>query len=876
MGILELLQISAIPATLVVLGGLLVLHREPMEKGGRNFLLYLLACLVLIDLIILLASLFWETPYDQAKFYLSSSSLPLLAGILALTVLQLGSMWRLGSLSRRQILLAALLSLILIGLGALFFGSQNLSPLSGLGIVLFLGLVLALVWAAGLRWRWLAGIFLLLALAGMIAFNEPVAGWLRRNVDSTTPIGFNIALSVISFSFALLTVPLIAVLVQRALKPRVQEPAPDDDTDRAEAAQLSSAKRKPRRTAVLQLGAAALLLAGLLYTIYWTCIWDHTSDGLGGIFLSQPGVILGIGAGMLLTIFSTGWRRMAGLLFMVLVPLMLNQTFKFGWQAWYHEITEERAARIAAALEDYHARTGRYPQELKELAPRDLLIVPRPVILQGESWCYQSTSDSYRLGSVFREFWSSPWSIQIYASAGEPLPSVWACDARLEELKASYDASLVYQPIEQEERLPESEVPVARQSIAPAVEGSRLRPGRWSPDGRYLTFSSDDSLGFLDVSEGQVCSGEGEISIAADAWASSAWLTDGRVLVVTRDGDLLLQEPCGTADALPGGDAASFSEVMAADHESGSVLLKTEADFWILDGATLTLKQVDVVAPNPYELHWDRAAWLTGGARLAISRLNGRDSSEGSTLYIIDGQNGEVLLSLPRASAYDQSAPGVEWLSKSELLLIGGGTLAILDLSADPPQERNALQELLGLDLEFPDEISGMGSVIDHQGGGYYLAVRANHPRNQSLYLYSSISGQVQAFEHQMHSLLFFPDGQLLWMPKFEPEPTYQDEYDLVWVGEPDRSGEHLTVTGHTPRSYPTLFVEAAPGGKGLYFGSSQGVSLVSIADGTLLGFWDLGGGTASVTSPENPAAKQRAVAVVDGVGLFIIPGLSE
>jgi hypothetical protein len=71
MGMLELILISAIPATLVVLGGLLVLHRAPAEKAGRNFLIYLLACVALADLIILLGTLFWETPYDQANFYLA-------------------------------------------------------------------------------------------------------------------------------------------------------------------------------------------------------------------------------------------------------------------------------------------------------------------------------------------------------------------------------------------------------------------------------------------------------------------------------------------------------------------------------------------------------------------------------------------------------------------------------------------------------------------------------------------------------------------------------------------------------------------------------------------------------------------------------------
>jgi hypothetical protein len=647
--------------------------------------------------------------------------------------------------------------------------------------------------------------------------------------------------------------------------------------EQEEAAQHTSSRRRQRRRAVLQLGAAALLLAGLLYTIYWTSIWDQTSDGLGGIFLTYPGAMLGIGAGMLLTIYSAGWRRLAGLLFLVLVPLLLSQALKRGWQASYHAITEARAANIAAALEKYHARTGAYPQELKELAPRDLLLIRQPVLLQGEPWCYQGDVDSYRLGAVFREYFSSPLSIQIYASAGDPPDSGWACDARLAELKEVYDAHFSEPPVyPQEERPPQSEISMPRQTLKPVAEGTSLRAGHWSPDGRYLTFSDSTRLQFLDVSESRVCTGDREVSLFEDPHALTAWLPDGQLLIVTNEGNLALQSPCEAAQPLAGGDAASFSEVLAADPGSGNLLLKAEGSFWILDGGSLALKQVEDATPNPYELHWDNAAWLTGGSRLAISRLNGRDRSEGSTLYIVDGKNGDVQFSLPRPYASDQSAPLVKWLSEDELLLHGEGRLALLDLTTSPPQERDVMQDLFGLDLAYSDEISAMAYVVDRNGGDYYLAVRASHPRNQSLYLYSSASGQVQAFEHPMHSLLFFPDGQMEWMPKFEIEPTYQDEYDLVWVGKPDRTEEHLVVRGHTPRSYPMLFVEPLPGGERLYFSSSQGVSLVSIPEGELLAFWDLNGGYAHVTGPEDAAADQLFVVVVDGGGLFIIPELSE
>ena len=872
MDMMTLMELSAIPAALVVLGGLLVLYRGSPEKASRRFLFYILGIAVLTGLAALLGSRYWKTPYNQSEFYLSGLLLPVFVGIMALVVLHLG---QLRSLRWPQNGLAALLLLVLICLGAAVRESQNFIIYYVLGIAL----ALAAVWAGGLRLSWLVGVFLLLALVGLIMFNDPLFSWLFSRVNTELPKSLWIAFAMLAYAFPVLVVALAAVLIHRALKPTVQKNIIAADSDHPEAKQPSTPVCQHGLTQMLQLGMAVFLLGGLIYTIYWLSIWDHTSDGLGGIFLAQFGAMVGVGAGMLMSIFSAGWRRLVGLLFLALVPLLLYQAFNRGWQVSYHAITEDRAATIATALERFHARTGAYPQVLGELTPRDLLILPQPVILRGESWCYQGISDSYRLGAVFREYFSSPLSIRIYASSGGPLTSAWECDARLEELKAIYDVNFTEQQptySEQEERMPQSEVPVPRQDLTPVVAGTDLHPGSWSPDGRYFTFGSNTSLQFLDVTQSLVCSEYEEISLTDEPRASTAWLPDGQLLVIRPQGDLVLQTPCGAADPLSGGDVAHFRKIIAADPSSGNMLLKAGDSFWILDGAALALKRVETVTPNPYELHWDNASWLPGGKRLAISRLNGRESSEGSTLYILDGQSSEVQLSLPLAYAYDQSAPSIEWLAENELLLNGDGVLAILDLSANPLQETNVMQDLFGLDLAYPDEISAMASVIDRKGGGYYLAVRANHPRNQSLYLYTSATGQVQVFEHQTNSLLFFPDGQIVELPKLENVPTYHDEFDLVWVGKPDSSEQHMVATGHTPRSYPGLFVEPAPKGEGLYFSSSQGVSLVTVLEGDMLVFWDLGGGTAYITGPENAAGNQRFVAVVDGVGLYIIPSFVD
>ena len=43
-----------------------------------------------------------------------------------------------------------------------------------------------------------------------------------------------------------------------------------------------------------------------------------------------------------------------------------------------------------------------------------------------------------------------------------------------------------------------------------------------------------------------------------------------------------------------------------------------------------------------------------------------------------------------------------------------------------------------------------------------------------------------------------------------------------------------------------------------------------------MLAFWDLGGETAYVTGPGTAAANQRFVAVVDWVGVYILPGFVD
>ena len=88
-------------------------------------------------------------------------------------------------------------------------------------------------------------------------------------------------------------------------------------------------------------------------------------------------------------------------------------------QVDYRVLTRARAERMAQAIESYDTREGRYPQSMRQLVPRQALILPRPVVLYGQDWCYDSGAEYYRLAYVERQHWSAPILIvRVFKSGG--------------------------------------------------------------------------------------------------------------------------------------------------------------------------------------------------------------------------------------------------------------------------------------------------------------------------------------------------------------------------------------------------------------------------------------------------------------------------
>lgn len=865
MTVILLIQMAVIPALLVVLAGMLILHVGSDRTAGRRYLLFLLSAGVLMIAAVFVARQLTPESDNRPASTVSNLLAPVLIGVLALILVNLKPLARLRPGEKA---LAFLLGLVILVLLAFIW-----QPYGMIHAILSGALLLAAVWV-------LVGtsdaLVIALSVASLVLLALFNTAWLVIP-DLQPPPWLRIPFVILLFALPGLVVALAAVLISAGLR---LLPRPENVSQPGAATAF-------RFRAVWRLGLAALLLGYLAYTILWASIWDQTSDGLvGGVVLSMLAGLIAIAAGMLMGVTATGWRRSAGLAFAVLVPLLMFGAFDYGGDVSYHAITEARAARIQRAVERFHARDGRYPEELRELVPRDLLRISRPIILQGRGWCYQGGQDYYRLGAFYREYFSSPLSLYIYASAGTPPESGWACEEKLAELKARYDPPPMYErdmaPVPTAEPLPTSVIPIPRTPVQPLVRARSITLGTWSADGKYLAFGLLETsegpplttLNFLSAESGNVCQADERYPPISSLRRQYAWLPDGRLLFISEEGEIDLLKPCEAGrERLTDRYSAKFSQVAAYEGKSSRILLKNQESFWILDGDSLEARQIPEVSPNPYEVHWDNYAWSPGGERLAISRLNGRDRKAGSTLYLVAGDTGEVVKSLPLEYASDQSAPWVEWLTRDELLLDSGGVLAVMDLRSDPPRIVHVLKDIFALDIAYPDEISSMASITDKAEESYHLAVRVNHPRNQDSYLYHSETGSVEVLRHEVNTILFFPDGEwtkLRNLPEWEDVP---DEYELVWVDAPGKETRRLVVQGHTPRNYPTLFATYLPRSSQMAFSSSQGISLVSVPDGELLRFWELAGGEGShyahlLATPDEKAV----VAVAEGVGLYFIP----
>jgi len=855
MSLLTMTIFGGILAVLIILAGILVVRAGPADTSGQRLFFFLTAVGIFLILAVLVIPLLSPTflPPGAPAFLLSGTSL----GVLTLIVLNLKLLKDMSVKERRLAL-----SLLAV-LGLVYFLTRNDNSEI---FIWFIPLALLLFAGWSLRnWKLLPVVTGLLLPA--VLSLEPLSELLARLGEP-----LNIPAGYIAFALTGLTPALTAASISGGLK---RLGSGEEGSQRE--------KRAARIWAVLWMLPGLLLPAALAYRIFWASIWDQTSDGLAGLFFSMLAGMAAIASGMLLAVRASGLQRKAGVAFIFVFPAIMYAAFQVGWGVSYHNITDRRAVRIQNALKRYYSRHGRYPQALNELVPGQLLAIQGPVIFRGEEWCYQGGETGYRLGAVYREFFSSPLSIRIYASSGDFTGETWECEQRLASLEARHQVFPMPPegaptPIPQ----PTSQVSIPRVpvSLHAQVRGVSIRPGTWSPDGEIWMFGfsggnsydAPSDLAFLEAGDGNICHTEVQVPSEMDSVTLGAWLLDGRLMFVSASGEAGVLRPCEPGveilDTLPAG-----IQIADSRHPEGRwVLLKNTDTYWILDGSSLEAYPVEEITPNPYEFHWDRFAWSPGGGRLAIARLNGQDASQDSTIYLISAGSGEVQAALPVKDASNQSAPAVEFLSEDELLLHGQGRLIILDFSTSPLQTTDVMRDLFSLDLDYPGAISAAGSYRILGEEGYHLVVRTNHPRNQAVHLYHSQDNRVEILHPSTHALLLLPDGEAVGLPRLESSPEAGDAYELYWAGAGSQEPIHLDVEGHLPREYPGLSLQYLPHSSRLAVASQQGVSLIALPQGELLRFWDLAEGSGINPYVFTDPDERALIVMVEERGLYWIP----
>lgn len=200
--------------------------------------------------------------------------------------------------------------------------------------------------------------------------------------------------------------------------------------------------------------ARRLFLAGLLAVpifllLAWQAAtasaWDVATDGLGGVFMLQLSAVIGVAAAVLQS-WSAPLKRNSfvfGFASLILVIVMGANSFgTFGFDGEWGNVPRARTARRAEGINQavlrYYQEEGQYPLALADLTPKYLFYLPTPFIIPHQDWCYQGGPGYYRLGNVYRDYFSTPASVKVFASAGEPVDLPWTCDAEA----AKYSAPL--------------------------------------------------------------------------------------------------------------------------------------------------------------------------------------------------------------------------------------------------------------------------------------------------------------------------------------------------------------------------------------------------------------------------------------------------
>ena len=276
---------------------------------------------------------------------------------------------------------------------------------------------LALVWS--LLTRFELGILFGLSLLVLIGKTLEAAGLIGGR-QMFSEIEFVWILIPLIFSWYILSFILPAVLIYRGLR--------------------SKDANKSRLTSVCFI-LAGLLVVGQLATIMRHGVMVNATAHAAEDHLPFGEMLVAVLTGMVLLVVLNGKRRLIGLAFIVVIPVLIASAYAAGWLVDPQAVTLARAERITTALETYQQETGEYPASLRDLTPDYMPFILGPLTGRAQVWCYQSGPEYYRLGYVFIQRYYGPsfpdphFEIKLHASEGDPPEAGWMCDQELEQAK---------------------------------------------------------------------------------------------------------------------------------------------------------------------------------------------------------------------------------------------------------------------------------------------------------------------------------------------------------------------------------------------------------------------------------------------------------
>jgi len=401
MTMINVLLLGILPAILLVWAGSHVRALAEDEKSVQRWLFVLLGVLALL-LIIHVIAIFMS---NRGSSFLLAFFLPVTCGTVAYLFLHLLSgqmVWARDTVKTLLLFLVVVSLLILLGIAG------------DLGVTVFIvlgGASLALVWKV---WNWIGRWYLAAWAVQMIFLCVSIWATDVHTPLLETPRWLASIVKVTAF-----LMPGLAIIVAGRL---------------VYVSQVGEQSKDWRKVIlILLLVASILFLIGCKIAL--ASVWDVATDGLGGIFLWFLVSVSGIATAMVMAWFLPNKRKLLALAFALIVPILMRYAFWIGtygpdgqWGTSPAFVTERRAEMVGRAIQRYYDQHGEYPRALNDLVSRNLVYIPQPIMIPGQTWCYEGGHDYYRLGYVYRQYFSTPASVRIHASAGEPPSPYWPCD----------------------------------------------------------------------------------------------------------------------------------------------------------------------------------------------------------------------------------------------------------------------------------------------------------------------------------------------------------------------------------------------------------------------------------------------------------------